>query len=112
MSVTATTAPTRPKLNQFDVADVKGFKGNSMVIEISIQDANSAPAGSLDVIMRNGTCQSIAYDSNGIPVNSSVLVLASGATNAFNAFANQAGAFGAKAAALLTHLVSVGAIPS
>ena len=112
MSVTATTAPAPPKVNAFAVTSVQA-DGNGMSVSVAMTDANSNARGSIGIVMKNGPAlsQIITYDANGNPQSSS-LAITNGLTTAFGAFVGQAGAFAAKAAALETSLVSLGAIPS
>ena len=111
--VIATTAPARPKVSKFEITYLGlDFSPLAYVVTIRCDDANDVTWGTKVVSLRNaGPSQVITYDSFGLPTESP-LVIASGATNAYNAFTNAAGNPDAKKAALLAHLVTVGAIPS
>ena len=109
--ITATTAPSRPKISRFTATDVT-LSAGALSVSVRVDDANGVSQGSTAIILNNsGLSQVLTYDAAG-NVQQSSASMPSAATNAYVVFTGQAGGFGAKIGALETHLVSVGALPS
>jgi len=111
MPITVSSPPSRPTVNQFEITDVKLSAG---AIDATVEvRTGTTPLRTFTVQVRAGFGIGLRYASSGGDVegytrtHASITVAA-----AFGAFANTAGGFGAKAAALETWLQSVQLLPS
>lgn len=110
MPITVNSPPPRVTANEFEISDVHLSAG---MLEATVQvRASSAHAGAYTLQVRQGEGTGLQYAANGDVIRFTRTAADITLGGAFNSFANQAGGFGARAAALEAWLQSRQLLPT
>jgi hypothetical protein len=111
MSITISSPPARPTVNQFEITDVKVSAG---AVDATVEvRCGSTPMRTFVVQVRAGSGIGLRYAASGGDVEGYTRTAGSIAVGAaFTAFAGASGGFGSKASALETWLQGQQLLPS
>lgn len=109
---TSNTAPGRPRINRFTLAEFRVTKDNQAYYDIEVADETGAAAGTLQLFCTFTRWCLVQYDASGKPVVVEAAAPAGALGADFTAFTATAGAWAPKAAALEARLASTGRFPA
>lgn len=111
MPIVASTAPTRTRHNRFEVIEVS-FTAAAMTVVVAIADENSVVVARQPLSHSGARWQSLSYLPNGDAQVTTTDAPGGSLALDFNAFANTAGGWAPRAAALEARMQSTGRIPA